>query len=117
MALSLEMRLLLNEVWLLGAAQKISTRERQTLVERKGVLIRMPAIWGDGELSVPQNHLWRFCLAMKVLKGRSEVISVKIGGQSRHHPSLCTGSWTSCDLPLDVVLFTQFGHTVCSRDY
>ena len=33
--------------------------------KRKMPLIKMPAIWGDDELSIPQNHLQRFCSATK----------------------------------------------------
>lgn len=47
------------------------TKSTLTNVGRKE--IRMTAIWGDGGLSVPRSHLQRFCLAMRILKGRREV--------------------------------------------
>ena len=88
------------------------------LVDRKVAFNWMPAIWGDGGLSVPQKHLRRLCLAMKDLKGKGEVISVYHwdGGQSHCHPplcaGLCAGLLTSCYFSLDALLFTQFVHTV-----
>ena len=37
---------------------------------------------------------------------------IQIGGQNGYHPPLCVGSLTSCDLAIDVTLFTQFGHSL-----
>ena len=57
------------------------------------LLIRMPAIWGDGGLSVPKNHLWRVCSNMNVLKGKREVILRQEvdGAQAEHLESVSCG--------------------------
>ena len=75
------------------------------------LLISMTAIWGGGELSIYRNQLCRLDLVMVILKEKLEVKSqliIEIG--SHHHPPQHAGS--SCDLPLDVILFT-----VCSQRY
>ena len=75
------------------------------------LLISMAAIWGGGELSVCKNQLCRFDLAVEILKEKLEVKSQLIIEIENHrHPPQHAGS--SCDLPLDVTLFT-----VCSQHY
>ena len=76
--------------------------------------IRMLAIWGDGRLGIPPNHLWKFCL-----KGSRKVISVNYwaGGQSGCHPhphpptppcaGLYVGLLTPHNLSLDAILFMK----------
>ena len=59
----------------------------------------------------PQNHLRRFYLAVKVLKGNREVISVNHGDagrgcQSGHHPPLCA-DLSTCVFSSDAI-FAQF---------
>ena len=75
------------------------------------LLISMAAIWGGGELSVCKNQLCRFDLAVEILKEKLEVKSQLIIEIENHrHPPQHAGS--SCDLPLDVILFTA-----CSQHY
>ena len=50
--------------------------------------------------SVPQNGVPRFCLAMRVLRGKEEVRSVSHGDGGR--PPLSAGSLAPCDLSLGV---------------
>lgn len=100
---------------------KKSVLEKETSVSRRERYFESKC-WQSGKMensSLPQNHLQRFCLAIKILKGRGEVISVnhKMEDQRQHHPPLHEDSSISRDLPLGVILFTQFGHKVCSWDY
>ena len=41
-------------------------------------------------------------------KKGSDLLITEIGDQSLHHPPLCAGSLTPCDLPLDASLVTLF---------
>lgn len=60
--------------------------------------------------SVPQNGVPRFCLAMRVLRGKEEVRSVSHGDGGR--PPLSAGSLAPCDLSLVAVLSTHFVHEI-----
>ena len=39
-----------------------------------------------------------------------------MGGQGHRRPPLCAGSWTPCDLPLDVLLHPQFARDIVGGD-
>ena len=59
----------------------------------------MLAIWGDGRLSVPQNHLCKVCSAMKALKrkkGGNLSQSLGWGRSESWSPPLCVGLLISC---------------------
>ena len=47
---------------------------------------------------------------------KEKIISIiEIGDQILCHLSLCAGSLTSCDVPLDVILFTQYVSRITER--
>ena len=52
------------------STRKSVTKREANVGKRKIALIIMPSIWGDGGLSVRRNQLQRFCLAVKVFKGK-----------------------------------------------
>ena len=65
------MAVLLNQVRLVAAQKSILERERQMLVERKVAFNQNasnPESWWIH--CPPQNHLQRFCSAMKIFKGK-----------------------------------------------
>lgn len=103
-----ELGVLLNSV---AHHSEISTRERGRCC-RKGKLslIRMPAVWADGSLTVLQKLVPKFCSAMKVFKGKgkSSHLIMEMGG-SVSFPLL-----TACKLadfvilPEPLTLFTVY---------
>ena len=54
----------------LRSCYSFSKINAQESVVGEQLLIRMLAIWADGELSVPPNYLRRFCSAVKFFKGK-----------------------------------------------
>lgn len=102
-----------------------------TMVERKGAFnqnaFKMVAsaiwqIWRDGGLSVPQKPPLKFLLNLETLKGnKEEILDIRWdrGSQLSPSPTVCRlcASLLTRDLPLAVILFTRFGHTVCLGDY
>ena len=87
-------------------------------MERKVAFNQKASNLGRRWTHVPKKQLRRFCSAMKVLKGKGEVISVNNwdGGQNHCHPPLHAGLSTSCDLSLDIILFTQFVQEIAERE-
>ena len=85
--------------------KKSILKREQKLVERKAAFNQNNS--NLGRCSIPPKTTSENSI-MKALKGKREVISItEIEGQSRHHPPLSAGWSTSCDPPLDVILFTK----------
>ena len=106
--------ILLPNSGLAAHRSKISTQERQMLVERKvtfnpsaGNLGRWWTQFPHKAISEDSAQPWKF------LKGKKEVISVNHWNGVRIGDSpLCACLSTSCDFSLDAILFTQFVHEV-----
>lgn len=72
----------------------------------------MPAIWGDGELSVPQNLPPKSLLSHVSFlreKGKYSQLVMEMEGQRHHHSPLFAGLLTSCGFPLDAVFLVGGG--------
>ena len=81
------------------------------MVERKGAFNQNTGNLGRWWTQCPPKPPLKILLShegFKGKKGSNLVSTTEMGAQSHSHTPLCTDSWTSRDLPLKVVLFTQF---------
>lgn len=61
----------------------------------------------------------KILLSHETFKGKqgNNLLTIEMGVTVIIIPPLPAGLSTSCDIPLDIILLTQVGHTLCSGDH
>ena len=87
--------------WIRARCSPLTKSNLQMLIEKKVVFNQNADSLGRWWTQCPPKTV-----SEDSVQPWREVISItETGSQSHHHPPLCAGSSTSCDLPLDVILF------------